>query len=195
MQYLWQRDRESLLNEMLENGLHAVLLKVSGGGLDPEKHVGKDLHTMKPTFHRLRDHFGLDICGEGGEYETLVLDCPKLFSRRLELLESEIIVDLENPSVGYLGIKSFQTTPKVPPEVALGVPKIVGQAISNDTLSKIPAEREHRVAIERLALPKSSLHLELDGFGSTNLIVPMPIYASTDNDIGMNLLRNKLTLL
>ena len=28
--------------------------------------------------------FGLNVCGEGGEYETFTLDCP-LFKKRLEL--------------------------------------------------------------------------------------------------------------
>jgi diphthine-ammonia ligase len=111
LHYLWQRDRRSLLDEMVAHGIYAVLVKVSGGGLDPRRHLGKDLAQMVPTFHRLHDRFGLDICGEGGEYETMVLDMP-LFKYRIEISESEVVCDDNDPSVGHLRIKGFRVVPK-----------------------------------------------------------------------------------
>jgi diphthine-ammonia ligase len=36
----------------------------------------------------LRDRFGVDPCGEGGEYESLVLDAP-WFRYRIEIREAE----------------------------------------------------------------------------------------------------------
>lgn len=38
--YLWQRDRAELLREMIDAGVNAVLVKVAGAGLDPDKHLG-----------------------------------------------------------------------------------------------------------------------------------------------------------
>jgi diphthine-ammonia ligase len=63
--YLWQRDRRELLDEIISSGVHAVLVKVAGAGLDPYKHLGKDLQTLRPTLERLHKKLGLDYCGEG----------------------------------------------------------------------------------------------------------------------------------
>ena len=65
---------------MVDCGLHAVLIKVAALGLDPHKHLGKSIAQMMPHLCRLSTQFGCNVCGEGGEYETLVLDSP-LFSR------------------------------------------------------------------------------------------------------------------
>ena len=31
---------------------------------------------MEPTLRKLNSKFGMNVCGEGGEYETFTLDCP-----------------------------------------------------------------------------------------------------------------------
>lgn len=31
----------------------------------------------------MRDQFELNVCGEGGEYETVVLDCPIFLNKRI----------------------------------------------------------------------------------------------------------------
>jgi uncharacterized protein (TIGR00290 family) len=111
--YLWQRDRKSLLDEMISSGIEAALVKVAGAGLDPYKHLGMDLQTLRPTLHRLNERFGLDFCGEGGEYESLVLNC-SAFKMRIALLETEILLDEEDSSVGNLKIVRFSAVEKVP---------------------------------------------------------------------------------
>lgn len=85
---------------MIDAGLVAVIIKVAGIGLT-EKHLGKTLAEMQPTLVKLvrflhyvpgadtadvgqNSLYGSHICGEGGEYETLTLDCP-LFKRRIQL--------------------------------------------------------------------------------------------------------------
>jgi diphthine-ammonia ligase len=105
LSYLWMRDRRALLQEMVQAGLEAVLVKVAGAGLDPHRHLGKSLSVLQPTLLRLHNQYGLDVCGEGGEYESLVLDC-SLFRKRLQLVDTEIVIDEENYTVGYLKIKS-----------------------------------------------------------------------------------------
>lgn len=111
--YLWQRDRKILLDEMISSGIEAVLVKVAGAGLDPYKHLGMDLQTLRPTLHRLNERFGLDFCGEGGEYESLVLNC-SAFKKRIALLETAVLLDDEDSSVGNLKILRFSAVEKVP---------------------------------------------------------------------------------
>lgn len=85
---------------MVDAGLEAILIKVAGVGLTT-KHLGQSLGQMQPTLLKLvcyfgthqnfsqrmspqNDRYGSHVCGEGGEYETLTLDCP-LFKHRLNL--------------------------------------------------------------------------------------------------------------
>lgn len=50
--YLWQRDQRELMSEMIAAGVEAILIKVAGIGL-LERHLGKTLAQMEPTFHKL----------------------------------------------------------------------------------------------------------------------------------------------
>ncbi len=43
LSYLWQRNQEELLEEIIESGVVAILVKVAALGLDPKKHLGKSL--------------------------------------------------------------------------------------------------------------------------------------------------------
>ena len=50
--YLWQRNQQELLFEMIEAGMVAVLIKVAGIGLTTA-HLGKSLMQMEPTLLKL----------------------------------------------------------------------------------------------------------------------------------------------
>jgi len=50
--YLWQREQDELLQEMIDAGLVAVIIKVAGIGLT-EKHLGKTLAEMQLTLVKL----------------------------------------------------------------------------------------------------------------------------------------------
>ena len=84
--------------------IDAVLVKVAGAGLDPRKHLGLSLQRLRPTLLRLHDTLGLDLCGEGGEYESIVLDCPLFPHKRLCFDQTDVLVDSENDSVGNLRV-------------------------------------------------------------------------------------------
>eukprot|EP01034_Spumella_vulgaris_P025830 gene25830-32326_t len=84
-------------------GVNAILVKVAGAGLEPFKHLGKSLGELHPTLTRLNQRFGLDVCGEGGEYESMVLDC-SAFVSRLVVDSAEVVVDEEDINVGNLRI-------------------------------------------------------------------------------------------
>ncbi|XP_065617424.1 uncharacterized protein LOC136062372 [Quercus suber] len=73
--YMWKQDQSLLLQEMITNGIVAITVKVAALGLDPTKHLGKDIGFLKSYLHKLKEMYGINVCGEGGEYETLTLDC------------------------------------------------------------------------------------------------------------------------
>ncbi|KAF8607959.1 hypothetical protein BDV93DRAFT_467629 [Ceratobasidium sp. AG-I] len=117
--YLWQRDQRDLMAEMIAAGVEAILIKVAGIGLQ-EKHLGKTLAQMEPMFHKLHDLYGAHICGEGGEYETLTLDCPA-FKQRISIKETKTIVHSDHAfaTVAYLEVKDAVLEDK-PEGVVLG---------------------------------------------------------------------------
>ena len=46
--YLWRRDQGDLLQEMIDSGVEAVVIKVAALGLDPTKHLGMRLVEIQP---------------------------------------------------------------------------------------------------------------------------------------------------
>jgi diphthine-ammonia ligase len=69
---------------MINDGMNAIIIKVAVIGLEPNKHLGKSIKEMFPVLVALKDKYGINVCGEGGEYETITLDCP-LFKKRIVL--------------------------------------------------------------------------------------------------------------
>lgn len=74
--YLWKQDQTFLLEEMIRRGIKAITIKVAAMGLHPSKHLGKELSDLQAHLLQMKELYGLNVCGEGGEYETLTLDCP-----------------------------------------------------------------------------------------------------------------------
>uniref|UniRef100_A0A671V454 Diphthine--ammonia ligase n=1 Tax=Sparus aurata TaxID=8175 RepID=A0A671V454_SPAAU len=111
--YLWRRDQESLLSEMISSDLHAILIKVAAFGLDPQKHLGKPLAVMELYLKQLSQKYGVHVCGEGGEYETFTLDCP-LFKRKIVIDAAETVIHSADAfaPVGYLHFTGMHTEPK-----------------------------------------------------------------------------------
>jgi diphthamide synthase (EF-2-diphthine--ammonia ligase) len=66
------------------------LLQVAALGLDPHKHLGKSLQQLEGHLLKLREQYGCNPCGEGGEYETLTLDCPAFVKGRIVLKEWQV---------------------------------------------------------------------------------------------------------
>uniref|UniRef100_A0AAY4AQ56 Diphthine--ammonia ligase n=1 Tax=Denticeps clupeoides TaxID=299321 RepID=A0AAY4AQ56_9TELE len=121
--YLWRRDQETLLSEIISCDLHALLIKVAAFGLDPEKHLGKSLSEMEPYLKQLSQKYGVHVCGEGGEYETFTTDCP-LFKKRIVIDAMETVIHSADAfaPVGYLRFTQMHTENKDPePDNCLGV--------------------------------------------------------------------------
>ncbi len=89
---LWGRSSPELLDEVLNAGMEVIVTAVAARGLD-EGWLGRALN--RAAIRELRDlsrRYGFDVCGEGGEMETLVLDAP-WFGSRLEILRARKIWD------------------------------------------------------------------------------------------------------
>lgn len=104
---------------MVDSGVNAVLIKVAGIGLKPQ-HLGLSLAQMQPILQQLNARFGSHICGEGGEYESLTLDCPA-FTKRILITESETVIheDKGFATVAYWRIKSADIQEKLDSEQPL----------------------------------------------------------------------------
>lgn len=87
--YLWDQDQDLLLQKMIDNNFDAILIKVACMGLS-KKHVGLSIKEMQDCLRKLHTDYGTNVCGEGGEYETLVLDCP-LYKKRLVLDSYDLV--------------------------------------------------------------------------------------------------------
>ncbi|XVF42306.1 hypothetical protein PTKIN_Ptkin01aG0350500 [Pterospermum kingtungense] len=101
--YLWKQDQSSLLQEMITNGIMAITVKVAAMGLDPAKHLGKEIAFLKPYLHKLKDLYGINVCGEGGEYETLTLDCPLFHNARIVLDDFQVVLH-SSDSIAPVGV-------------------------------------------------------------------------------------------
>ncbi|XP_075440800.1 uncharacterized protein LOC142486024, partial [Ascaphus truei] len=112
--FLWRRRQEDLLDEMTSRGLQAVLIKVAAFGLEPDKHLGKTLEEIRPHLKQLSCLYGVHVCGEGGEYETLTLDCP-LFKKRIVVDSADVVMHSDDAfaPVAYLRLLKLHLEDKV----------------------------------------------------------------------------------
>ncbi|KAM9842922.1 diphthine--ammonia ligase [Aulostomus maculatus] len=140
--YLWRRDQESLLSEMISSNLHAILIKVAAFGLDPDKHLGRPLADMEAYLKQLSQKYGVHICGEGGEYETFTLDCP-LFKKRLVIDAAETVIHSADAfaPVGYLRFTQMHTENKDADVVARALPH--GSCPCQRAIDKMTEEVEY----------------------------------------------------
>ena len=77
------------MNELLRNNFVIKITSVSSMGLDSNL-LGITLnHSTLQELIKLSMKYKFNISFEGGEAETIVLDCP-IFRKRLEILDSRI---------------------------------------------------------------------------------------------------------
>jgi len=85
---LWGKDPEELLREMLKNKFEIIITSVSAEGFDEEWLGRKIDEKCVENLIRLKKKFGVNIAFEGGEAETIVLDCP-IFKRKILITKAE----------------------------------------------------------------------------------------------------------
>lgn len=73
---LWARDRMTLLRQQLDRGFRAILSCVDTRRLD-ESLLGREIDdALVAELQAAHARTGVDLCGEQGEYHTLVVDGP-----------------------------------------------------------------------------------------------------------------------
>ncbi|MBD3203596.1 diphthine--ammonia ligase [Candidatus Woesearchaeota archaeon] len=86
---LWHIDQEKYMRHLLKSGFEIIFSSVAAFGLDSSwlnrKITQKDILRLA----KLKEKYGLNVAGEGGEYESLVIDCP-MFEQKIKILDSEI---------------------------------------------------------------------------------------------------------
>jgi diphthine-ammonia ligase len=92
---LWHKDQAMLLKEMIDLGLDIRISSIAADGLG-KKWLGRkiDMEAYKELL-QLHHRIGLHPAGEGGEYESIVLYCPFLFKKKLEVKKAESVMESE----------------------------------------------------------------------------------------------------
>jgi predicted ATP pyrophosphatase (TIGR00289 family) len=97
---LWHRDPQEYMEEIIDLGFEVILVGVSAEGLD-ESWLGRKVdNKLLEDIIILHNKYGMHMAFEGGEAETLVLDCP-IFKKRIKIIESSNIWDRDS---GHLQI-------------------------------------------------------------------------------------------
>ncbi|MFX0211450.1 MAG: hypothetical protein ACFFDT_36060, partial [Candidatus Hodarchaeota archaeon] len=107
---LWRLSPEALMSELINNNFHIIIVSVTAMGLGKELLGKRITEDLLKEFQGTITHQGLSIIGEGGEYESFVLDAP-FFPLRIEIQESEIHWD-EFREEGYYEIIKAELCPK-----------------------------------------------------------------------------------
>ena len=92
---LWHKNQEKYMKELIGNKFEIIFSSIAADGLD-KSWLGKTI-TLEDIdkLIKISKKVGLNVAGEAGEFESLVLNCP-LFDKRLEILGSEIIEEKKN---------------------------------------------------------------------------------------------------
>jgi diphthine-ammonia ligase len=105
---LWQMNQTTYMKRLLKERFKVMVTKIACYGLT-KKWLGKII-TSKDLLEleKLKKKYGVNVAGEGGEYETLVIDAP-FFSKKIEVSLSK---KLENEFTGYVEIKNAKLAKK-----------------------------------------------------------------------------------
>lgn len=86
---LWNSEPETYIIKLFERGFHIIIVGVSAMGLDKEW-LGRELDEKAiARLVPLSKKYGFNLTFEGGEAETLVIDCP-LYWKKLQINSARI---------------------------------------------------------------------------------------------------------
>ena len=107
---LWHRDREELLDRLITVGYKTLFTCVKAPWFTAEW-VGRELdRAAVQAMRELRITTGLDLCGEQGEYHTMVTDGPP-FRHRIEIPAYSVRTD---DGLAYLDVATVSAQRSVP---------------------------------------------------------------------------------
>lgn len=102
---LWHVDEEEYMNDLIKNKFKVIISAIAAEGLNKD-FLGKTIdRKIIEKLKEINKKNGVHISGEGGEFETLVLDCP-LYKKRIKIKKAGIM--MENECTGKYWIKSIK---------------------------------------------------------------------------------------
>ncbi len=102
---LWHMDQEKEMREILDSGFKFIITKIAAEGLD-KNWLGKEINSEDiDKLVKLSEKVGFNIAGEGGEFESLMIDGP-IFKKRIQIEETKI--KMESSICGELLIKKVK---------------------------------------------------------------------------------------
>lgn len=102
---LWKKDQKAILDELLLREIRAMIVSVSAEGFD-DNDLGRIINeNYIEELESKNLRYGINLSGEGGEYETFVLGCRGC--RKLEVERSKKIWE---GSHGYYVIEELRET-------------------------------------------------------------------------------------
>ena len=107
---LWHHDPADYLRKALQDGFEIIFVGVAAPPLD-RKWLGRKLDEKAiDELVMLNLKHGIHIGGEGGEFESIVLDCP-MFSKKIHIVHAETNWDEKSRS-GTFDIKEIRLVDK-----------------------------------------------------------------------------------
>jgi ABC transporter with metal-binding/Fe-S-binding domain ATP-binding protein len=101
---LWHKNQTLLLKEQINAGFRIKIVGTFAHGFD-ETWLGKTIdQTTINELEKLKKKYSINTAGEGGEYETLVIDGP-IFKKQLKLEKSKITWKRDNGFIEYEKVK------------------------------------------------------------------------------------------
>jgi len=101
---LWQKNEFEYLNELIKNKFKVIVVGVFAEGFD-ESWLGREINQkFVKEIMELNKKYKIHVAGEGGEFETFVLDCP-LFKKGLKVKKKEIKKEGENSFRMVVGVR------------------------------------------------------------------------------------------
>ena len=123
LSFLWHAEQLNLLHMMLAVKMKIILIKVATMGLN-SSFIGKPIDYASAVedgilekLVQLKEKWQINVAGEGGEYESLVLDCPLFKEFRIVINEFKTVLhsaDSKDAPVYYLVPVSVSLQAKSP---------------------------------------------------------------------------------
>jgi ABC transporter with metal-binding/Fe-S-binding domain ATP-binding protein len=105
---LWKKNQAEFVAELINKKFNVLIVSVAAKGLN-EKWLGRKLNRKAlMELIELEKKLGINVAGEGGEYETFVLDAP-FFKKKIKIIKA---VKHWNKNSGLLEIKEAELTKK-----------------------------------------------------------------------------------
>ena len=106
---LWGINQATLVEEEIRAGFEIVITSCKALGFDKNWLGRKMNYECLMELIDLNEKYGVNIAGEGGEYETFVVDGP-FFKKRIEILDS---IKKWTDNSGYIIIKNVRLEEKI----------------------------------------------------------------------------------